>query len=304
MQVSDHLPNRRDLAVPELQCESLLSAGINIGGCGYNAKTNLSVVVRGNAVSSAAEWGLGSGGYCMHGDSFANNTVHSTTLGWSVKGNIQSNLTSGRGILGRGIVMWGLSDMAFWLYTTSKNPIVGGALVADANIGVLWSNIGPGPVDHTLEPNVVTIQDSVFIGRSYSNPGCSKRTALMMPVSTSAGPSISPGVCGDLGGPHRAGIWGPARGGGSYPSLLAETRLHRNTFLRYEPDACGTANVLETLMEGGQNAADGVPPVFATQTTIDEVSRNNLALLKNPRKEWIIPAKCGVMDCGEMTAPS
>ena len=85
-----------------------------------------------------------------------------------------------------------------------------------------------------------------------------------------------------------------ARGSGSYPSLLSETRLTGNTFLRYSPDSCGPAYVLETLMEGGQNSADGVPPVFVSRTTIDSSSRANLALMKPPKQEWIIPAKCVV----------
>ena len=88
-----------------------------------------------------------------------------------------------------------------------------------------------------------------------------------------------------------------ARGAGSYPALLSETRVTGSTFLRYSPDECGTANVLETLMEGGQNSADGVPPIFVSETTIDEVSRANLADMKPPKKEWIVPARCGVMDC-------
>jgi hypothetical protein len=75
-----------------------------------------------------------------------------------------------------------------------------------------------------------------------------------------------------------------------------ETRLIRNTFLRYN-DACGEANVLEVLMTGVQDSADGVPPVFARETSIDDASRVNLALFKAPKREWIVPAKCGVMDC-------
>ena len=208
-----------------------------------------------------------------------------------------SNLGARRGILGYGVVVWGIRSMAYWVYTTSSNPILGGIRIADSNIGVLWSNVGPDPVGHILDPNRVTILESVFIGRSYSNAGCGKRTAIMMPVSTSEGLSLSPGICGDIGGPHLKGIWGFTMGGGSYPSLLAETRLTGNTFLRYFPDACGTANVLETLMEGGQNSADGVPPIFARRTTIDDLSRANLAYLKPPMRDWIIPAKCGVMDC-------
>ena len=268
---------------------SMIDSAIAFGGC------NATIV--GNAVSGAMENGLMSSGYCLHQDSFANNTVHSALVGCSIKGNIQSNVTTRRGLLGHGVLFWAITDMAFWLYTTSKYPIVAGMRVIDANVGVLWANVGPDPVAHTLEPNTLTIRDSVFIGRSYSNPGCSKRTAIFFPASVSVGPSISPGICGDLGGPRRSGIWGAARGSGSYPALLSETRLTGNTFLRYSPDSCGTANVLETLMEGGQNSADGVPPIFVSETMIDASSRANLAFIKPPLQEWIIPAKCGVMDC-------
>lgn len=256
--------------------------------------SSCNVTVMGNAVSGASDSGFKTGKYCMHQDSFANNTVHSSKIGWMMKGTIRSSSTTRRGLLGHGVLMWDIWDMAYWLYTTSTYPVMAGARIIDANVGVLWSNVGPDPVAHVLEPIAVTIRDSIFVGRSYSNPGCSKRTAIFLPVSVSQGLSISPGICGDLGGPHRAGIWGMARGSGSYPSLLSETRLTGNTFLRYSPDSCGPAYVLETLMEGGQNSADGVPPVFVSRTTIDSSSRANLALMKPPKQEWIIPAKCVV----------
>lgn len=268
------------------------AAPIVIAGCGADA------TIVGNAVS-ASELGLQSSGFCMLESRFANNTVHSSSIGWELKGSVNPEPAPGLGqaALGHGVVMWGLTNMAYWLYTSSNNnPVVAGMLVADASIGVLWSNVGPDPVAHTLHPNVMTIRDSVFVGRSHSNPRCGKITAIMFPVSTTSGPSISPGICGNLGGPHRVGIWGSTMSGGSYPALLSETRLTGNTFLRYNVD-CGPATVLETLMEGGQNSADGVPPLFVQQTTIDDDSRANLADMKPPLQAWIVPAKCGVMDC-------
>ena len=117
----------------------------------------------------------------------------------------------------------------------------------------------------------------------------------MMPISATSW-SLAPKICGDLGGTHRQGIWGASRSTGSYPALLMETRLTRNTFLQYD-DACGESNVLEFMMEGVQDGADGVPPVFARENTVDDASRANLVLFKAPKQEWIVPGKCGVMDC-------
>lgn len=44
-------------------------------------------------------------------------------------------------------------------------------------------------------------------------------------------------------------------------------------------------------------SSDAVPPHFFKEITIDAESRANLAYLPPPKREWIMPSKCVVMDC-------
>jgi hypothetical protein len=67
-------------------------------------------------------------------------------------------------------------------------------------------------------------------------------------------------------------------------------------FLQFE-DRCGKSFVMMTLMRGGMESADAVPPIFFDEITIDEPSRARLAYLPPPKREWIAPTKCVVMDC-------
>ena len=269
-------------------------AAIETVECGWSA------VVTGNAIAGT-QGGFSSGGYCMHRDNLANNTVHDVVIGWALKGSLDSDPTAQRGVWGHGVVMWSVSDIALWVFGPQERttPIVEGWLVANAAIGIVWSDVGPSPKGHALTRREVAIRGSVFIGRRHligtGSQDCGKRTAIMMPISATSW-SLAPRICGDLGGTHRQGIWGASRSTGSYPALLMETRLTRNTFLQYD-DACGESSVLEFMMEGVQDGADGVPPVFARENTVDDASRANLVLFKVPKQEWIVPGKCGVMDC-------
>ena len=151
---------------------------------------------------------------------------------------------------------------------------------------------------HKLVHTVAHLQDSLFVGRSFSNERCRRVRAVLLPVSMSGPLGISPGRCGSLGGAHKVGIWGFDRGVGSYPALLAQTRVARTTFLRYGSTDCGSEDaVLETLMEGSQDSSDGVPPLFFDGTTIDATSRAHMINMKLPKRNWINTGKCGVMDC-------
>lgn len=275
--------------------ETSLNAGAIVGLCSARS------TIKGNAVAGGG-LGWSSGCYGMSVDLIANNTIHSMSLGIAIKGSLNTNV----GILGNGVVLWKISRIAVWLYTTSREPTFGGGIViADANIGLVWSNLGPTPVFHTLARQRLTVLDATFIGRSYSNARCRDRVrAILLPVSTTEGPSIAPGICGDLGGSYSNGVWGLKRSIGSYPTLLAETRVTDSTFLRYISSSCTnwagqpySATVLETFQEGAQDSSDGVPPLFFHGTTIDAGSRTNLANLKPPKRSWIVPSRCGVMDC-------
>ena len=84
---------------------------------------------------------------------------------------------------------------------------------------------------------------------------------------------------------------------GSEPPLAVETRIKRTAFARYSQSACGKASVVETNMNGGMESADAVPPVYFEEISIDDESRANLAHLPPPKRSWILPTKCVVMDC-------
>ena len=47
-------------------------------------------------------------------------------------------------------------------------------------------------------------------------------------------------------------------------------------FLQFE-DRCGASFVMMTLMRGGMESADAVPPIFFDEITIDETSQARLA---------------------------
>ena len=84
---------------------------------------------------------------------------------------------------------------------------------------------------------------------------------------------------------------------GSNPAMAGEVRVKDVTFYRFK-DHCGhSSHVLKTTQEGGMDSSDAVPPHFFSQITLDSASRQTLALLLPPKREWITQSKCVVMDC-------
>ena len=71
------------------------------------------------------------------------------------------------------------------------------------------------------------------------------------------------------------GIFGVEHPSGSNPTLAAETRVTGTSFLQFE-DRCGASFVMMTLMRGGMESADAVPPIFFDEITIDETSQARL----------------------------
>ena len=116
---------------------------------------------------------------------------------------------------------------------------------------------------------------------------------ILLPIAASMGFSISPGVCGPLGGHWTKGIYGIEHPTGSNPAIAGEVRVSSMTFVRFHTGSF----VLKTTMEGGMDSSDAVPPHFFSKTTIDAMSRTNLANLPAPKRDWIKPNKCVVMDC-------
>jgi hypothetical protein len=125
----------------------------------------------------------------MHQDDFANVTVHDVDLGWHLKGRLESDPTARRGMLGHGLVMWSIYDIGLWIFGESpRRAIVEGWLIANAVIGILWSNVGPDPKSHTLSLKEIIIRDSVFIGRRQLARAPSRReSAVTSGVTTVKG---------------------------------------------------------------------------------------------------------------------
>ena len=206
------------------------------------------------------------------------------------------------------LTLWQVRSVGVWGYCRSNTPRITNVKIADAAASLWWGGIGPSSIAHTLELQTVTIDDSLFVGRSESNSVCpsnpggfkheSKRQqAILLPVFGIQGYSISPSTCGPLGGHWLRGTYGMEHPSGSEPPLAVETRIKRTAFARYSQSACGKASVVETNMNGGMESADAVPPVYFEEISIDDESRANLAHLPPPKRSWILPTKCVVMDC-------
>ena len=91
--------------------------------------------------------------------------------------------------------------MGIWGRSHAPTPTIQNVIVADAQKGLVWSTIGPSPMDHTYKLNRLTILDSAFVGRSRAQPYCGKQYGLILPVTGSQG-SISPEQCGPTQGPQ------------------------------------------------------------------------------------------------------
>ena len=213
-------------------------------------------------------------------------------LGVVVKGSFTQPL--------RDVSLWRIRLIALWGYSTSSNPTFSDLRIADANIGLFFGAIGPSAVNHAVRLQKITLANSLLLGRSLASPSCFSQVAILLPVAGTEGYSISPSTCGPLGGHWTKGIYGMEHPTGSNPALAAEVRLTNNTIYRYGPtaDTCSRSSwVMMTAMRGGMESSDAVPPIFVAQTTIDTTSRERLARLPAPKREWIEPTKCVVLDC-------
>ena len=268
------------------------SSGIVVkGGGGFN------LVLKDNAVAGGPSVGISFiKGNRMHRNNWANNTVHSTDLGIIVKGALNGNPATDRGVL-QSFVVWNVRDIGVWVYTSGNEPTIEGGIIANAKIGMLVTGLGPDPTEHLVSLNRINILNTGFIGRTRVNPICGDQTALKLPVIASKGGSITPGQCGPAGGGWHFGIYGPTHPVGSEPAIGGEVRVTGCSFLGYKSDSCGRATVLETLMMGAMNSSDAIPPLFFSRTTIDADSRTHLATLHPPLRQWITTTKCVAMDC-------
>ena len=263
--------------------------GIQGLDCGW------SMTIIGNAVAGAEGPCIGFSNFCMFASRFGNNSVHGGAIGFGVKGSVFSRPNEGYGVI-QSLTIWRIRIIGIWGYSKSNAPRISNVKIADSSVGFFWGNIGPDSEKHAVKVQSIIIADSLFLGRSINNPLCASQTGILLPVFATQGYSISPGVCGPLGGHWTKGIYGMEHPTGSNPALAGEVRVTGVTFQRFF-DNCGSSTVLMTTMRGGMESSDAVPPHFFSKSTIDAQSRANLALLPNPKQEWIAPSKCVVMDC-------
>ena len=88
---------------------------------------------------------------------------------------------------------------------------------------------------------------------------------------------------------------------GSNPPLALDVRVTGNTFRRFV-STCGVESAVfeQNMVSGDLNAMDSsdvVPPVYLSKTDIDAISRQNLAHLPPPKRDWVEETRCVVMDC-------
>ena len=240
----------------------------------------------------------------MHRANFANNSAHSSMMGVITKGGFcdHSSISD--------ITLWRVRDVGIWGFTLDggmSNPVISDVTIADTRLGFFWAAVGADPTEHALVEQTITVRDSVFVGRSASNPtcwedcmwtpgSCGRQIGISIPIFSSAG-SISPEQCGPIGGGFLGGIYGSNHPVGSHPPILGDIRVTRVGFYGYD-GACDGATVLQTHRDGqGMNVSDVVHPIFLSQISIDDASSANLADIMRPQRNWIVPTKCGVMDC-------
>ena len=262
-----------------------VSSGIVVTGCGWG------MVAKGNVVSgcAGAAW-VFRGGFCMHESNFVNNSAHAAELGIAVAGGVSGYPGAQRGVL-RDLTLWSIRHIAVWGDSGSTQPTLSHLKIVDAKAGVVWANVGASPEWHAVSLQRITIMDSVFVGRSLSQPYRGRQTGIYLPVFSSKGHAITPQQCGPIGGSWTSGIYGPEHPTGSAPPIAGELRVTRVAFLRFKPEG-GTSAVFETLMGGGMDSSDAVPPIFVSQSTVDADSRASLAYLPPPKRDWINPTKC------------
>ena len=247
-----------------------------------------SLVLIGNAGACSTGPSFRCSSFNMRAENFNNNSGHCSKFGLTIKGSHTRPVQD--------IMLWRIRAAALWGYVASDLPTFNNVRLADFSVGLAWGGLGGDPVAHTVRMQTLSITNSLFLGRSTTNPSCFEQVGILLPIAGSAGFSISPSTCGPLGGHWFKGIYGMEHPSGSNPTIAFETRVRSTTFAQFY-DNCGLSFVMRTLMRGGMDSADAVPPLFFDDITIDQTSRDRLAYLPPPKRDWIQPTKCVVMDC-------
>ena len=248
----------------------------------------------GNAGAGSGNMGYRFGWFDIPASSFYNNSGHGIAqVGLGFKGGPQRAVTD--------ITLWQVSLIGIWGYVKVDTPTFDKVRLADCKYGIVWGFVGGDPDDHVVRMQTLTLSNSLFVGRTASNPSCNswgEQVGILLAIAGSEGFSISPTVCGPLGGHWTKGIYGMEHPTGSAPAIAAETHVTGCTFAGFDNShSCGSSHVMMTLTGDGQESSDAVPPIFFQNTNIDATSRANLAYLPPPQREWIVPTRCVAMDC-------
>ena len=231
-----------------------------------------SVTLTDNACAGAGSSGIAAtDGYTVPPERFARNSVHSALVGFSLSGHPTELIQD--------VTLWQISLVGVWGRTTGSERVnMSDFRFVDCRYGFVWmGNNGPAATENEVGSLMtVELSDSLFVGRSQSNPYCGDQAAILSSYfAEGGGPSISPATCGPLGGEWLQGNYGSKHTVGSDPVIAAEVRMTANTFARFETSdgMCGASRVFEVSYNGGMEMADAVHPTFFKQTTIDADSQ-------------------------------
>ena len=186
--------------VGNVMIDCLLGSGAQNFVSDLNGESSAVVVYSGthlvyvnNAVAGAAGPGITMYGVSVKLANFHSNVFHACRHGFAMKGGTTGRPGGDRGIIG-GFTLWQIRDIGIWGYMGGDTPTIANVTMADVANGLIWSQYGPSPLDHAVEMKRLTVMDSLFVGRSITNPRCGKVVGIHLPVSTSAG-AITPEQC-------------------------------------------------------------------------------------------------------------
>ena len=95
---------------------------------------------------------------------FHNNSAHCAGLGLTIKGSHTTPVQD--------VTLWRIRHIALWGYVSSDTPIFNNVRLADFSVGLLWGGLGADSVKHTVRMQTVLVSNSLFLGRSTTNPSC------------------------------------------------------------------------------------------------------------------------------------
>jgi hypothetical protein len=159
-----------------------------------------SLVLIGNAGACSTGPSFRCSSFNMRAENFLNNSGHCSNFGLTIKGGHTRPVQD--------ITLWRIRAAALWGYVSSDLPTFNDVRLADFSVGLVWGGLGGDPVAHTVRMQTLSVTNSLFLGRSTTNPSCFEQAGILLPIAGSAGFSISPSTCGPLGGHWFMGIYG------------------------------------------------------------------------------------------------